>query len=321
MLDLSNRPLLNTAADQQRFVGRDKDLQHLIRALGLRFNVLVVGARGVGTSSFLGRLAATQETDGHALPRPVWVRAGRVDSPPGLLRRAAEALAPDLELPEPLGEDDALRALVSATARHGPAVLIIDGLQSGRTVHGVFGRLRDELWQLADLRWVVGLDAAQEIVALTPPADQFFEYVQRLGPLSRDEVVEALRRRGADGELSPEVLDEVADASQGNPGVALRLARHALTAPAAPARPPASIVAEIAEELGAPAARLAGELASVGSSGPSDEGLLARLGWSRPRAYQVFQDLEAHGYVISAQERNGRPGRPRKIYRLRELSA
>jgi DNA-binding PadR family transcriptional regulator len=40
------------------------------------------------------------------------------------------------------------------------------------------------------------------------------------------------------------------------------------------------------------------------------------MGWSRPRAYQVFQALEGEGLVRSRPERTGAAGRPRKIYEV-----
>lgn len=314
VLDLTNRALLDTAADRARFVDRDADLAALLRALELRFNVLLVGERGAGASSLLARLPGAAPE----LPPMRRVPAGRLDTPERLLNRVAAEL--DGETPaDGADEEAALAALTAASRRHGPAVILLDGVLSGGLVHAVFGRMRDELWALGDLRWVVGIPAEEEALALTPPADQFFETVHHLAPLDADAIVELLRRRDPDGRLGEELLHEVAEASHGNPSVALRLARGALTgAGSAPTRAPEDVVDEIAERLGEPAARLAAALSQAGSSGPSDDALLDRLGWSRPRAYEVFRLLDEHGYVTSSRERNGRPGRPRNIFRLKQ---
>ncbi|MEJ7784712.1 MAG: hypothetical protein WKF96_07905 [Solirubrobacteraceae bacterium] len=309
---------MNTRADQRRFVDRVADVEALLRALELRFNVLVTGERGAGTSSLLAA-AATAAEERTDLPALLWVRAGRVATPGELLQVCAQALDPATSAPD--GEQDALEALGAATTQRGPAVLLVDGLPSGRLAHAVYGRMRDELWQLGDVRWVVGLPAEEEPLALTPPADQFFELVHRVGPLPAAAAFDMLRHRDPEAQISDEALREIAAASGGNPSAALRMARAALVTPTAPRQAPADIVAAIGEHLGQPAARLAGELSAVGPSGPSDQALLARLGWSRPRAYQVFHELEEHGYVTAAHDRTGRPGRPRKLYRLREMSA
>ena len=79
-----------------------------------------------------------------------------------------------------------------------------------------------------------------------------------------------------------------------------------------------TIVEQIDRDLGRPAGRLADELARNGPAGPSDPDLLRRLGWSRPRAYQVFEQLERAGHVEMSAERTGQPGRPRNTYQLRE---
>jgi len=334
VIDLTNRALLDTAADRGRFIARPADAAALTRALALRFNVLLVAERGAGASSLLAQLPRLA---GDALPPVRIVRAGRVDSPAALLALAARALAADAAAgdaddmgaprervaPAPArttDEDGALHALETAAVAHGAAILVLDGVQSGGLVHGVFGRMRDELWQLGDLRWVVAIPAGEEAAALTPPADQFFETVHRLAPFDEDAIVALLRGRDPDGALDAAALREAARVSRGNASAALRAAR-ALVGGAARVNGAQDVVAEIEARLGEPAARLAAALSQAGSSGPSDDALLAQLGWSRPRTYEVFRLLDEHGYLVSSQERNGRPGRPRKVFRLDESAA
>ncbi|HEY4896025.1 MAG TPA: hypothetical protein VII01_08035, partial [Solirubrobacteraceae bacterium] len=64
----------------------------------------------------------------------------------------------------------------------------------------------------------------------------------------------------------------------------------------------------------------ADDLARNGPSGPSDAQLLRRIGWSRPRAYQVFQALQQAGFAEVSSERSGRAGRPVHTYRLKGLA-
>jgi predicted ArsR family transcriptional regulator len=80
------------------------------------------------------------------------------------------------------------------------------------------------------------------------------------------------------------------------------------------------VIEQIERELGEPAARLADDLARNGPSGPSDQQLLRRIGWSRPRAYQVFQALQQAGFADVSSKRTGQAGRPTHTYRLKGLA-
>jgi predicted ArsR family transcriptional regulator len=64
---------------------------------------------------------------------------------------------------------------------------------------------------------------------------------------------------------------------------------------------------------------LAAELEALGWASASDERLLVRLGWTRPRVVQVMAELERGGLVDMREESTGR-GRPRKLYRLKPPS-
>jgi hypothetical protein len=316
-MELRNRPLRDTTADRRRFVDRHTEVDALLRSVSLRFNVLLVGERGAGVSSVLAHLPRAADKSMPDPPSFRLVQTARATTAGEVVAQVAAAL--DGGQPSPFeSEEHALDHLERAARRAGELIVMLDGID-GRLVHAVFGRMRDELWALQDLTWLVGLPADQEALALTPPADQFFESIVRLAPMSTRDIIELLRRRGADGELDAGRLAEIASASAGNPSTALRLARGAvLGRPGERRRPASDVVEEIRNELGEPAARLARELASAGSTGPSDVALLKRLGWSRPRAYEVFRELERHHYVDVGYERSGAPGRPRKMFRLRE---
>ncbi len=60
---------------------------------------------------------------------------------------------------------------------------------------------------------------------------------------------------------------------------------------------------------------LADELDALGWTSASDQRLLDRMGWTRPRVVQVIAELESRGLVEMREESTGR-GRPRKLYRL-----
>ena len=79
----------------------------------------------------------------------------------------------------------------------------------------------------------------------------------------------------------------------------------------------AGLLDRVRDELGEPAARLAQELAA-GPTGPSDDALMSRMGWSRPRLYEVFRELEQAEFISRGAERNGRVGRPRAVYALND---
>jgi energy-coupling factor transporter ATP-binding protein EcfA2 len=299
----------------------------VVSALSYGFNVMVVGERGSGKSSLVNLLAARLEEE---KGRVVQVSGGRFDSAADALRDIAHRLATeDSDGPEgvdllPRGDSDQLegayRTLADAAgALPDGVVIILDGLAS-TLVHEVFGRLRDEMWAL-QLQWVVTGNIEEKAILLAPPADAFFEQILTLAPLTRPEVQELLALRDPEGDLGPEVRALIAERSAGNVGRALVLARQALVSldPVSELNR-GSVIEQIEQELGEPAARLADDLARNGPSGPSDPDLLRRIGWSRPRAYQVFQALQQAGFAEVSSERSGRAGRPVHTYRLNGLA-
>lgn len=71
---------------------------------------------------------------------------------------------------------------------------------------------------------------------------------------------------------------------------------------------------EAAAELGRAPAMLFTEVMDLGPVSASDAKLLGRLSWTRPRAAQVFKQLEQAGLVVATEEAPDGPGRPRKLY-------
>lgn len=292
-------------------------------AVAYGFNVMVLGERGSGKTTLVNLLAARLEEEGR---RVAQLTAGRFDSPAEALLAVARALAGDGSRgPERIADGaDRLEAAYGALAGAAGAapersVVILDGL-APRLLHEVFGRLRDEIWSLG-LQWVLTGAIEDKAVVLAPPADAFFEQVLTLAPLPEPQIEQLLALRDPDGEIEPPVRALIAQHSAGNPSRALVLARQAVVSPDPVGElGRGSVIEQIERELGEPAARLADDLARNGPSGPSDQQLLRRIGWSRPRAYQVFQALQQAGFAEVSSERTGQAGRPTHTYRLKGLA-
>lgn len=185
----------------------------------------------------------------------------------------------------------------------------------------VFGALRDEVWQV-DALWLVTTSTAQVAGLLRPPADVFFETRVELAPLTTDDAQELLGRRLDDPltEASMEVISIAAESAGGLPRRLLEVARELAAEPTvggARLNTGRGLKArtEALANCSRPARMLAQELEALGWVSASDERLLSRMGWTRPRVVQVMAELESGGLVEMREENTGR-GRPRKLYRL-----
>jgi len=193
-------------------------------------------------------------------------------------------------------------------------VILIDGSHAGEAANAVFGRLRDELWQL-DHRWVVAVDDAERSTLLAPPADAFFDQVVALS-LDHDGIERLLRARGA--ELPEARLQQIAETAP-TPRVALQDARDGLTATNGHDPLAARLWRqEQVAALGRPQSMALAELEDLGGASASDAEFLRRLGWTRPRAVQVLGELAEHRLVVASDERSPNGGRPRRVYRPAE---
>jgi hypothetical protein len=234
--------------------------------------------------------------------RPAVLEPSPVQASLAMMQRKA-LLDDTLELPK-------LVASLKEAAPEGRRVVLVDELSATSVGHTLFGRLRDELWQLP-LTWVVAVAANEAGPLLTPPADAFFDVILRLEPLTRASqraILEA--RAGNRGRRIAAQLDE------GNPRRLLALAREAVAGGVQPPVLQRALSHRDAEvsKLGRAASMLMAELESLGPTSASDEQLLRRLGWTRTRAVQVLRQLEEKGLVTSTTAK-GDSGRPRKLYR------
>jgi hypothetical protein len=339
---LSAKPLRDTKADAELFVDRAYELERVRKALGSDLNVLVLGGRRSGRTTFLKHLAYRLRTDWKE-PH-VFVEGGLSDDARAFLSllrfrllgdqhvSAREALArtaraiggvvagePSVSLATPRHETEEMLSLYAATreaATEKPGcVVLVDEISSPELTHAIFGRFRDETWSLP-LRWVVAGDVDHRGTYLTPPADAFFEVVVELAPLSDEAAQELLRRRAGDDGISPDYLEAAVKMGEGNPQRLLSAARSLLIDGvgvdelAAMREWRASRLAA----LGPAAHRLLEELDASGPASASDGELLARLDWTRGRAAQVFGQLEKAGLVRSSSQRSATGGPDRKVF-------
>jgi len=331
-MELSGRPLLDTKPDHALFAGRRAELDRLEADVRSGLNVLLVGERGSGKTSLLRQLAYELRQQSPEEPAPAFVE-GRIANDvktfldlvryrlglrptvvdPGGWQTALGTMGGKPMLADALELPNLISSLKEA-APNGRRVVLVDELASpvGQTV---FGRLRDELWQVP-LTWVVSTAEDEAGPYLAPPADAFFDSVVRLEPLTKEAQREVLEMRA--GKKGARIAGQV---DEGNLRRLLGLTRDLVQGRA---RRPELLRAASKRDarvskLGRSASMLLAELESLGAASASDEALLRRLGWTRPRAVQVFHQLEDKGLVTSSTVK-GDSGRPRKIYRPAELT-
>lgn len=326
MTELSGRPLIDTAADSRLYTPRG---EHglLRKSAEQRLNVLLTGSRGSGKTTLLRQLLLDLRNGGHAgvfidgklaadafaFLQLVRFQLGQAPNLPQALReRYSQILVPRPNLGESSGLLDLIDSMKDLAEDPERTTLLVDGLPSPEVAHALFGRLRDELWQLP-FNWIVSVDERERAALMEPPADAFFDRQVNLAPMTSEEQFRMLERRVE--VTNRAALESLAGASDGNPRVLLALARDTLEGDetiddllAARARRET-----IASTLSRPASMLLAELESMGSASASDEELLKRMDWTRPRAAQVFAELERAGLVTSREEK-GHGGRPRKVY-------
>jgi hypothetical protein len=335
---MGNQPLAQSRADQRRFVDRIRETDAIIQAVAASRPALLLGDRGSGRTSLLNHAAwllARQEE-----PRQTVIVSGELVGTPSQLlgvlvarvQRLAEPSARGrwiedvraLSMPDgPFGQViqpaivmeliDLLGERLAALER--PVCLMVDGI-APTVAHGVFGSLRNELWSLPSVAWVLAGDSAAEALYLEPPADAFFERTIKLGPLSDEHAARLLRAHVP--ELSDTDVERAIAAGAGNPRRLLRAAADIETG-IAPATPAAD---ELAPRATAVAGPLAGALVEyLGAYGPtsaSDEAMLRQIGASRQRASQLMHELESAGLLETIEQHEpGRRGRPARRFGLR----
>lgn len=327
MLQVSQRPLQATAVDAVLFVNRRPELEMLERSVRLGFNSLVLGERGAGKTSLLHQLERRLVEAG-VDSRFVQVGgASEVEGVVELLHVAVHGRRRD-PTAKLLASFDGEQGIAVDIAQLSPAdgrhlVMLLDSVASPEIVHGLFGRQRDEMWQLP-ITWVVSGNRGERRRYLEPPADSFFDAIVEVDELSVAEATELLRRRAqnaATHDPAREVLLAVAAGlgqrvAPRTPRNLLAAAREVLLSDDDPTQWVTNQYAlqARASALSRSAGMLFTELMDLGPVSSSDKRLLDRLGWTRARASQVFSQLEDAGLVVVAEEAPDGPGRPRKLY-------
>jgi energy-coupling factor transporter ATP-binding protein EcfA2 len=319
-MTFSGRPLFDNPLDASFYVQREEALR-LEANCRDGINTLIFGARGMGKTTLLRHVLF--ELREEQLPA-IMVDSSPVEDALGMIQLIVAQLGrPPIggkelnpqtaglgEVGAILDELTALRAAGKAAERR--TAILIDLAPATRSVHSLFGRFRDELWQLP-YTWIVAAPDKMRLDLLTPPANAFFEEVIELSPLTRAQQEELVTRRlGPDQEKTSWRLH--ADV-ESNPRRLLEIVRESVRSGEPPDRKLEARAKRDLEvsDLGRAASMLFSELDNYGPASASDEDLLRRMGWSRQRAAQVFAELEQAGFV-TADYRRADNGRPRKVF-------
>jgi energy-coupling factor transporter ATP-binding protein EcfA2 len=321
-MELSGRPLLDTKVDRPLYLRRPGHGE-LLRLAHRGANVLVLGERGSGKTTMLNQVAGELENSGIQV---VSLEGRLVEDAQSFIRLVGERFGsraggsnfnrlPGYGSDVAPGVLDALDALNQLAVDSGEErrVVICDEPPPA-VVHTVFGRLRDQVWQLP-FTWIVAGNLSDEDIYLTPPADAFFERVLRLEVLSLDEARQLVALRSP--ELDASSMEALV--SSGPPTPRELLHRVAALVHSEDRRE--TILRWSATEtkvagLSRPEAMAFAEILALGPVSASDKALLGRLRWTRERAVQVLGRLEETGLVETFEERAER-GRPRKMFRAK----
>lgn len=321
-MEASGRPLFDNPADAALFVHR-MEADRLEANCRDGVNTLVVGKRGMGKTTLLRYVLFRLREEGFPA---VGVDLAPARDALDVLRLVAASLGRTRSLDPSeagrsamvgmgeLGETlNAVRALRSSGLEKGRprTAILLDSPLSGKVMHQLFGRFRDELWQLP-YTWVLAIPQDMRGALLAPPADAFFEDEIGLGPLDARQQQELIGRRLGPGETMRWRLPQ---GGEDSPRRLLQIMRESLRTGDSPERRHDALKVRHAEvkRLGSAAAALYEDLEDFGPASASDQDLLERMGWSRQRAAQVLAELE-QADLVRAEFRHGPSGRPRKVF-------
>jgi hypothetical protein len=317
-MELSGRPLFDNPLDAGLFVPRPEvdRVDHNARE---GVNSLVLGELGSGKTSLLRSVRFRLREEGHL---SVWVDGALAGTMVDLLVLIEDGLIGQRGgvLTQPpiiatVGESTrvvaAIHQLRSRLEDDEPVVVFLDLAPGGIDPYDLFGRYRDELWQIP-LTWIVAAPPAMRAALTTPPADVFFEDIVELAPLTPAQQQELVQRRLGARESTSWRLP---DGGEGNPRRLLQLVRESFRT-GEPVDVHFLARSHRDDELslmGRPARLVYEYLEENGPTSASDEEFLEHLGWSRQRAAKVLSDLEIEDFV-RGETRPSKNGRPRKLF-------
>jgi AAA ATPase domain len=311
--ELTPRPLRERDSDALLFVDVNGLVAKMERSLEGGLHVLLLGRRGSGKTSALHQLAHRLRQQGRDV---VFISGNQVDSARSLLETVRTQLG--LPIRRTLNEEreTLLELLSSLAGADHEIIVIVDDLPPAGVAPLVFGRLRDELWELPFL-WVASGDVADKASYLRPPADAFFSHVFTLPDLTPDIAARIVQARTGLADDDPWLLRFGDAVHGGTPRDAITFARESLMGDGDLFDTVAQrrLREEKMQDLGEAARRLMEALAVTGPISASDEAVARGLGWTRSRTTQVLKQLEAAGLVNGSLDRTGH-ARPRKVYEL-----
>ena len=313
------------------FVGREEVIARLERSISSELNTLILGSRGSGKTSLLrhamlrDRERSPQEDASRQLVYVDGTPAADVVDLVALIRAElqAERNVADVmqvgfsRMVKPRSRTDASAVVLEhlrELADVAPATILLDGVPQADHAHLLFGRLRDEVWQLP-FNWVLAADVRDRAAMLRPPADAFWEVELRLQDLNEEEAAALVEARVGDRSLAR----ALAQKGPKNPRRLISVTREAVLAGRDPDRlAEREMERELRlQELGQRPYELFTELLDLDRPvSASDGDLLARVGWSRPYVSRVLDQLEEAGFVESFTGLAEGQGRPPRLFRV-----
>lgn len=316
-MQLRSRGLLVDGVDEHLYVPRRALEAALLDPMLSGGNVLLTGPGGAGKTTSMRMLK--HQLDQRNVPA-VLLNASLADGTVQLLELIAAAFGLPLEPQKPSLPGAALRPALEALERLRRAppggCVLLDGLLQPETGLELFGRLRDEVWEL-DLRWAL---ASRETLATTlrkPPADAFWDRVVRMPPLADNEVDELLDRGLRADERADLLRDDGWSVPNDRwPRSVVRAVRDYFEGTTLQAPEQLDVLRQKEAELERVPSMVLAELQQLRRpAAAGDFELLDRLGFSRAYVARALAELEQRGLVIATpQSTEGRQGRPQKLY-------
>lgn len=325
-MEISGRPLLATRVDEPLYLERGNEgkiLSAVLRGL----NSLIIGDAGSGKTSLLHRLelklrqqdSSVIYIDGRLSEEldeildNLRIKLG-IKWPPAF-HTSFDFLKPSFDGPQPpksgASAEQTMRLLIDSMDADNRWIVLMDS-PAREIAHTLFGRLRDNVWQLP-ITWIVSADSSASDAFRRAPADAFFEHVERIADIGSSEAQEILIRRGVAEGIARQVSK-----NETTPRLVLDFARRSILEPQATDKLQKSEGDFWFRFLDASraAAMLATELRGQGAISASDKDIQRRMGWTRERLTQVLKELEAAGLAKATDAADGKPGRPRRYYEI-----